>query len=123
MKHLKLRGELTQELDSVLVSVVEQTHVGDDFGHSYTGGGFSKCEFSIFTTSADRHVILTSYNRPISEQIPQQEYVYEDGKLLKLYLNGISENDRLTGAKVSLKNWTAIKEAVTAYNTVLGGLQ
>lgn len=109
MKKLKLRGTLSDDYSNVLVAVVEQTHTGNEFGAGYH-------DFK-YTHTDGRSVNLTSDTNPHFKATVQEEYVhYAADKQMRLYLNGVAECDRLTGAVVPVSYWPCIKHAVIAYN-------
>jgi hypothetical protein len=109
MKHIKIRGELTEDLLGVRIYVEEQAHLGSDFGIKGS---------SDFKT---RSITLRSFSNRVDEDwvaSGDDSFFYrEDGRLYAMYLKGISsDRDTPDGRVLSAEEWVQLKEAVIEYN-------
>lgn len=121
MKHIKLRGTFLPHLESVRITVLEQTHFKDNFGINYgiDDGQFYDTSDSFIHES----VRLISNASPARTYVPSS--IYDDGRkdgnsiTLWFLLAGRRFEDNHDPEKpiiVSVKDWERIKSAVKAYN-------
>lgn len=108
-RRLVIKGELTQDGQGVIVSVISQSHKGKAF-YPRNSGEFSLGEHP------NRCRIKSDCQLGRTSLIPQEDYVFETSYGLTVYVNGASRVDKLTGAVVKIKHWPLLKEAVLAYN-------
>jgi len=95
-QHIKVRAKLIKDI--VEVSVLEQSHFANYFGSTrteYAGGLFF----------ASNGFCLASNYRP--EWVKHKD---------RLYLRGTSTANNQDTARVSIKDWAKIKQAIFEYN-------
>lgn len=106
-KHIKMQGEVSEIPGMVTVTLLEQTHVGYEFGtkaNNDNGEVFGiSTDYGLFYLGSHRSCNCKSYDTP---QYQDTRYVYLRGKV----------DDTPKPIIVTLEMWQVLKKAVEAYN-------